>query len=195
MSLDIWLSTGEEVSVGGKNLIMRPLPLSKLRKISAWLREAATEEVMGVIREQKKDANPFRMAASLMSKINMTDLCMELFATPKDLEGELVNPGLTREFFEEHVDLPTARRVIGTFIKVNELEETLKNLQSLPVVRQIMEALTLTFGQPFLSSLQRSTDLLPGRSAGSPSPRSTDTLRDAVSETLENGPEKPQVIQ
>jgi len=194
-ALDVWLGLGKKVQVGGKEFVLMPLPLSRLRKIGDWLQNATLDEVKDVVREAKATSDPWKSVAAILKRIDIHDVVFHLFADPKDTEGTQVNPEITKEFLEEYLDTPTVRRIFKAFIEVNELEETIKNLSDLPGARRLMEALTITFGLPFLNSLQQSMGFDPNRSESSPVPRSTDISRDAITESLESGPKKPQPIQ
>lgn len=191
MSLDVWLRKGEKVQIGGRELILMPLPLSRLVEIGHWLEENCNEVVQDVIEELrggKEAPNPLGLVTKVLLKVNTSQVAMEIFArSRKPGTKELLNTDLTVEFFEEYLDTPAAQELFRKFIKVNQLEDLIKNLWSLPIVKKVIEAGALVYGIPFLSSLQQSTDSVQSKSEGSHSHKSMDTSQPATSDEQEAG--------
>jgi len=175
-SMKFWLELGEEVAVGNRKLRLMPLPLSRLRRLADSLDETVQNKIKQIAKAGETP-DLWGFIASLLRSVDAVGACHSLFSSPIDPDtGKPVNPDLTREFFEEYLDTPTLRRIVRAFIKVNELEETVKNLSDLPGMQKILEALVTTFGLASLKSLQQSMDSVPSRSGDSPSPRSISTL-------------------
>lgn len=192
MSLEKWLSTGKKVSVGGRELIMMPLPLRKLHGLGVWLETTTREQFLSRLKEPDALQDPFIVLKEILVKVDLSDLCMEIFST-KDPAGKLINEGISEEFFDEYLDAPTVKNLVKAFVEVNEIEEIIKNLSSLPIVKGMVEAMSLTFGLPFLKSLLPSTDSAQTQSEGSLSRRSTDTSRPDGKDTQENPSQPAQV--
>jgi hypothetical protein len=188
MSLDVWLSRGKKVNIGGRDLIMMPLPLSKLVAIGNWLEETCNDvvaDILGEIRKGKEAPNPLALVTKVLLRIDMSQTALIIFESPKDpLTRSPVNKDLTREFFEEYLDIPTSKDLFLKFIEINQIEDLIKNLQSLPMAKKLIEIWTLTFGIPYLSSLQQSMVSPQDKLEGSLSHKSTDTLTPATSEEL-----------
>lgn len=189
--LEVWLARGAKVTVGGRELILMPLPLSRLHSMAAWLEVNANDvvqEVLATMSTSKKNPNPFEMVSKVLLRINVSEVVFELFCWPKNPEtGELLNSSLTKEFFDDYLDVPTAHEIFQKLVQLNELGALLKNLQSLPVIKKLWEAATLTYGIPFLNSFQLSTDFPLNKQENSPFPKSTDMSQPATTETLGNG--------
>jgi len=174
MSLDVWLSTGKKVSIGGKEFVVMPFPLGRLRSVMDGLQK----EVEQTLRESAKKQDtgsfdPFEFIAEVLKRIDAVKVVYNILAEPKDpFTNEVVNKDLSREFIDAYLDLPTLRKFIVTFVEVNELEETLKNLQSLPGIKALLDSTATIFGVGLLSTLQPNTGSVPSRSDGSPSLKS-----------------------
>jgi hypothetical protein len=151
-----------------------------------WLDMTAKGVLLEALKEEKTPG-PWGMVADILKQVNVYDLCMEIFDTKHPETGEPINKGLTLEYLQEYLDTPSARKVILTFIEVNELEEALGNLQSLPVVGSLMEALKSTFGLPFLTHLQTSTDSPQTQLEDSHSRNSTSISEDSTGGTPASG--------
>jgi len=199
MSLAIWLKVGQKVTVGGRELYMMPLPLRKLYGIGDWIEEQSK----GVLSEVASDVspgksiNPLVIISKVMTKIDVSELAVIIFNFPKDPDsGNLINPPTDKAFFDEYLDIPTAHQLFIKFIEMNQLEELVKNLRSLPVVKKLMEAASLTYGIPFLNSLPNATTSNRTQLEGSQSPKSTNSSRqeDLGSQLLgETLPKSPMV--
>lgn len=190
-SLDVWLKSSRKVTVGGRELFMMPLPLTKLYAIGRWLELNANDVVKETITatEPGEIPNPMVLVARVLLKVDVNEIALQIFSLPKNPDnGEQVNKGLTKEFFDDYFDMPTAQLVFKEFVELNDIGNLIKNLQSLPVVKKLMEASSLTFGIPFLNSLRLSTDSNPNKLEGSPSPKSTDLSP----QTTEGSSEKNQ---
>ena len=167
---------------------MMPLPLSRLYSIGTWLETNATDVIKETIAATRSGEvpNPMTLVARVLLRVDVSELVLNILTLPKNPEtGKQINEGLTREFFDDYLDVPTAQDLFKQFIELNDLENLIKNLQSLPVVKKLMEASSLTFGIPFLSSLQQSTDSTQNKSEGSHSPKSTDSSTPTTVESLE----------
>lgn len=185
MSLEVWLKKGKSITVGGRELLMMPLPLTKLFSIGSWLEENSNEVIHETIKstEPGKVPNPLVLVTKVLNKVDTSELALTIFSYPKNPEtGELLNKGLSKQFFDDYFDIPTAHEAYKLFVELNQLEELIKNLQSLPVIKKLMEAASLTFGIPYLSSLQQNMDSTQSASEGSRSRKSTDTLGETTLE-------------
>jgi hypothetical protein len=190
--LEIWLQQGKEIQVGPKTLLLLPTPLYKLRNVTKWLDETTKGVLLEALKDGDKDLTPWGIMAGVVREVDMTELCLRIFERKNPQTGEVINAGIDKEFFEEYLDTPTARRIILAFIEINEIEDAIKNLQSLPVVRSLMEVLKSTFGLPFLKHLQENTDSGRGTSEGSASHKSSSTSVEQFSDTQESGQKKSQ---
>jgi hypothetical protein len=201
MSLDVWLKRGKTVNVGGRDLVMLPLPVTRLFKVMYWLEENANDVIRDTIQttEPGKVPNPMVLVTRVLAKVDMSQVIFDVLIYPKNPDTKKpINEGLTKEFVEEYLDIPTANALVKAFVQLNEIEDIIKNLQSLPVVKKLMEAASLTFGIPYLSSLQQSTGSAQTQSEGSRSLKSTDTLEPDIIEKQGLGkpsPEKPTLLQ
>lgn len=178
MSLEIWLKRGQKVTVGGRDLYLMPLPLQRLYGIGEWIEEQSKGVLNEAVAEIEpgKSINPLVIISKVMAKIDVSELAVIIFALPKDPEtGKPINPPLTKEWCDSYIDIPTAHELFMKFIAMNQLEELIKNLRSLPVVKRLMEAADLTYGIPFLNSLPRNTDLNQTQLGGSLSHKSTNS--------------------
>lgn len=186
---DVWLKSGRKVTVGGRELILMPLPLTRLYKVLDWLEEASKDVIKETITAESKEIpNPLILIGRVLNKVDMPVLINEIFSAPKDPDTrEPLNKGISKEFFEEYLDIATAHKIAKAFFEINELGDILKNLQSLPLVKELNKAASLTFGIPSLNSLQQSMDTPQSKQEGSLSPKSTDSLTPANSEELESG--------
>lgn len=191
MSLDVWLKKGTKVEVGGRELILMPLPLSKLMAIGHWLEDNTNDvvhELLSTLRKGESIPNPLNWVAKILLRVNVSEVALTMFETPKDpMTGKKLNDKLTVEFFDEYLDAPTAKEIFEKFVKVNQLEELVKNLSSLPIIKKLIEAGTLAFGIPFLNSLQQSTVSAQTKSEGSPSLKSTDMSEPVITEGQARG--------
>jgi len=184
--LDRWLSRGKKVVVGERELILMPLPLSALVDVGDWLEENCNEVVQEAIHLAEGGVNPLSLVYRVILRADTAEICLRLF-TRKKPDGTLVNEGLTKEFFFDSLDVPTAHNIFNAFVEINEIDGLLKNLQSLPVVREVLTSMGSTFGLPFLNILQQSTGSTQKTSEGSQSHRSTGTLTEPSSEKQEGG--------
>jgi hypothetical protein len=185
MSLEVWLQRGRKVEVGGRELYMMPLPLTQLFSVGKWLEENSGDVLQETIKntEPGKVPNPLVLVTRVLMKVDMSEVALKIFSYPRNPDTkECLNGELTKDFFDEYLDIPTAHRLFNDFIALNQLEELLKNLQSLPVIKKLMEAASLTFGIPYLSSLQQSTDSTPNGLEGSHSHKSMDSLEQTILE-------------
>ena len=191
MSLEVWMKKGTKITVGGRELILLPLPLSNLIAIGHWLEDNCNDVVQEIVVDLKKGEqapNPFSLIAKVLLRVNVSQIALVMFDSPKDpLTKKKLNDGLTVEFFEEYLDIPTAHELFNKFVEINQLEDLIKNLSRLPLVKKLIEAGTLAYGIPFLNSLQPSTVSAPKESEGSLSHRSMDTSTPATSEEQEAG--------
>jgi len=189
MSLEIWLARGREVRIGGRKLRLMPLPLSRLHVVGNWLNENCREVVRDLIATQTTQTpDPFAMITQVLLRVDVAEVAYQLFSTSKDPEtGKPINEGLTKEFFEEYLDVPAAHELFKIFIEVNEVPDLLKNLQRLPMVQALTEISMTTLGLPYLSSLRLSTASTQRKSEGSQSLKSTDSLEGATTGTPETG--------
>lgn len=176
-SLDVWIQKGKKVTIGGRELIMMPLPLTRLFKVVNWLEENSNEVIKEAVKAESKEIpNPMVLIVRVINKIDLSAVALEVFSFPKDPDtGEPLNKGLTREFFETYLDIPTAHTLVKTFGQLNEVEELIKNLRSLPIVKGVLELTSPIFGIPFLNSLHQSISSPQSKPEGSPSLKSTDS--------------------
>ena len=194
MSLEVWLSTGEKVTVGGRELHLMPLSLSRLRKYGEILQNRTTPVYLETVTKGDQLDIMVLVGKVIKDLEFLGDMCFEMFSSFKDPDsGELLNQNLTREFFTEYLDPPSLRKIVVGVIKVNELEETIKNLFDLPGAREFMRALIPVFGLGLLNSSLQSTDSVPSRSEGSRSPSSTGTSPPTTTDSPGGGPEKEAV--
>lgn len=196
MSLEIWLASGKTVTIGGKEFTMMPFPLGRLRSIM----DGFQKEVEQTLQEsaKKQDAgsfDPFKFIAEVLRRIDAVKVVHNILAEPKDpFSGEKVNPDLNVEFIETYLDLPTLRKLIVTFVEVNELEETLKNLQSLPGIKALLDSTATIFGVGLLSTLQPNTGSVPSRSDDSPSLKSMPISEPSMPELPDSPEEKVETL-
>jgi hypothetical protein len=194
MSLDVWLSRGKKVQIGGRELIMMPLPLSKLKQIGHWLEDNCDDlvrEVRAEIRAGGTAPNPLGMVTRILLKVNVAETVFEIFSLPKDpVTREPINKDISLEFFEDYLDIPTSNSVYTAFVELNQLEKLIKNLQSLPIAKDLMTAGMSTFGIPFLNTLLQNTDSAQKTSGGSPIPKSTDISEQRTSSEQDLGSSK-----
>jgi hypothetical protein len=202
--LEIWLQQGKEIQVGPKTLLLLPTPLFKLRGVTRWLDDTTKGVLLEAMKTGDKDLSPWGIMAGVVREVDVPELCVRIFERKNPQTGEPINSTwkpyvpwiprwgrwipLDKAFFEEYLDTPTARRIVLAFIEVNDLEEALKNLQSLPVVSNLMEVLKSTFGLPFLTYLAKSTGSSPGTSEGSAFPKSSSTSGEHSIGIQESGP-------
>jgi hypothetical protein len=177
-NIDVWLSRGKKVELGGRELTMMPLPLSKLRGVQAVLEEKIYERTHELVEDQKRSPDAMQFIADILKSMDFVDMTYHILADPKrpDDSGP-INPGLTKQFVEDYLDTPTLRKLVLTFIEVNELEEVVKGFMSLPGVTKLVEVLMTTFGTTFLASFSRNSISTAGRSQNSPIHSSQDTLQ------------------
>ncbi len=164
---------------------MMPLPLKRLYSVGGWLEKNANEVIRETIAgmKEKNPPNPITLVSRVLARVDVSQLLCDIFSMPKDPEtGKQLNPDLTKGFFDEYLDVPTGHKLFLDFVEINDVEQLIKNLQSLPAVKRLMEAGSLAFGIPFLNTLQQNTDSAQMKSEGSPSPRSIDTLQQATIE-------------
>ena len=191
MSLDLWLSRGKKVQVGGRELIMMPLPLVRLKQIGHWLEDNCDELVQEVRKEVRAGGSvptALSMVTRILLKVNVTEVIFGIFSLPRDpITKEQVNKDISVEFFEEYLDIPTSHAIYLAFVELNQLEKLVKNLQSLPIAKELMTAGMSTFGIPFLSSLQQSTGSPQKTSEGSPTHKSIDTSEQHITREQDPG--------
>jgi hypothetical protein len=173
---------------------MMPLPLQRLIGIGEWLEENCAEvvhEMISNVNGGAESPNPMVLVTRVLGKIDVAQLALNIFSYPKDPDTmEPLNPKLSKEFYVEFLDIPVAHKLFKDFVEINDIGELIKNLQSLPVVRKIMEAANLTFGIPYLNTLLANMDSTQKMSEGSPSLKSTPTSsREDIAE-MEFGEEK-----
>lgn len=201
MSLETWINQGRKVSVGGKELVMMPLPVVRLFRVLNWLENNANEVVRDTFRDAEpgKIPSPMSLVTRVFGKVDMTQLVFDILSIPKDPDtGESINKGLTKEFIEDYLDIPTAHKLVQVFVEINDVPGIIKNLQSLPVIKKLTEAASLTFGIPYLNSLHQSTVSTPSASEGSHSHKSMDTSEHVSTEGQDLGKtiqEKPTLLQ
>jgi hypothetical protein len=189
MSLEKWLARGRKIMIGGKEFILMPLPLKRLYEVGVWLSENCNDVVQEVLASKNiKNINPMDMATKVLLRVDMSVIAYDLLIRAKNPEtGKSINDGLTREFLDEYLDTVAAQEFVKTFVEINELPNLIKNLQRLPVVQELMEIASSTFGRPYLNSLLPNTDSTQTLSEGSRSPKSTDTSTAATSNEQESG--------
>lgn len=189
MSLDVWIKKGKKVTVGGRELTMMPLPLTRLFKIVGWLEENSNDVIKSALdRESKEIPNPMVLIVRVFNKIDLSEVALDIFSFPKDPDtGEQINKNLTKEFFDIYLDIPTAHTLVKMFGQLNEVEEIIKNLQSLPIVKGVLEMMSPIFGIPFLNSLQQNMGSHQSKPEGSHSLKSTDSSTPVNIEGLEAG--------
>lgn len=183
-ALDVWLKRGKKIEVGGKSLWMMPLPLSKLYPVFDWIEENATDVVNDFVKsaEPGKAPNPLVLVTRVLSRVDLPSLAANIFSFPKNPDtNQPLNEVLTKEFFDDYLDIPTAQNLVQMFMDLNDLPNLIKNLQSLPVTQKVMEAASLTFGIPYLNSLLANTGLTQSKLEGSPSRKSIDSSKQSVS--------------
>ena len=198
MSLKVWLESCGKVEIGGKEVHIAPLPISRLRKVAEYLGEKTEAKFVDLIRSQQLNPNAMRFVSELLSSLDVSEIVYNLLTTSKDPDtGETINGWLTKDWLEEYLDAPAVKRIYIEFVKINELEEILKNLQSLPVARRLLENLTSTFGIALLSSLQPNMDSTPLPSVDSQYHRSMDTSEPTIagSESRTDSTKVKEVIQ
>lgn len=190
-SLDKWLERGKEVQIGPKTVTILPLPLATLIDCMDQFQITVGAALHTL---QSDDPEPFsKLLVNTLRLFDTSELCLKLFSYFKDFEGKPINQEIDKAFLDQWLDMPTVRQIIGKFIEVNELAETLKNLEGLPGVSQLLETLTTSIGIGFLNSLRQNMGSLPGRSEEQPSPKSMDTTADSSSEPPANGPDSPAI--
>lgn len=189
MSLEKWLARGRKITIGGREFTMMPLPLKRLHEVGIWLTENCNDVVQEVLSARElKAVNPMDMATKVLLRVNVSEIVFDLLSKPKNPDtGESINTGLTLEFIDEYLDPPTAQEFVTKFVEINELSNLVKNLRRLPVVQQLMDVASSTFGLPYLNSLLPNTDSTPTLSEGSHSPKSTVTSTAATSREQEGG--------
>lgn len=190
--LDVWLQTGRKVNVRGRELILMPLPLKHL-KIALESIESVTKDFVKdfVIKADRGELDFMSIARDVLNSFNSTDVAYSVFMLSKDPEtGASLNKDLTKEWLEDNLDLPTMRRLIVEFVEVNEIEDTLKKAQDLPMLKGVVDALMMTYGIALLKSSPQSMDSHPDKSEISPSPKSTDTANPDTGDTQEKNTER-----
>lgn len=194
--LQDWLETGKPVKIGGREFILVPVPFSRLKNVAKRVEDRVSTEYREILRKPAEKVDLPGFIQGFVKTIDFVDLIYHLLADPKNPEdGTPVNAEVSKEFIDNYLDTPTLRRFILTFIQVNELEETLKNLCGLPGVKEAVEGLMATFGLALLNSLRTSTVSPLDRSQPSPFPKSTDTSPDTSTDRPESGPEKGPMVQ
>ena len=167
-----------------------PLPLAKLISVIAWLEENANDVVLEVVKSGQPNniPNPMVLITKVMSRVNFPEVVYDVFSYPKDPDTkEPINKKISKEFFEEYLDIPTAHHLVKEFAAINQVEELIKNFQSLPITKKAMEAVSIMFGIPYLNSLQQNTVSTQTPSEGSQSHKSTDTSKPITSAAPESG--------
>ena len=101
MSLDVWLKKGEKIQIGGRELILMPLPLSRLVEIGHWLEENAGG-VQDIILEEYRSVgevpkNPLWLVAKVLLRVDTSQVALEILGrTKKPGTKELLNPEIGR---------------------------------------------------------------------------------------------------
>lgn len=168
--------------------MLMPLPLNRLHSVLKWMETNSVDVIREVVAASEENTvpNPMMLVARVLLRVDVPEVAFNIFSGPKDPEtGEQINKGLSKEWFEEYLDAPTAKMCFEKFVEINDIENLIKNLQSLPVVKKLMEVSSLTFGIPFLNSLRQSTDSAQTKPEGSPSLKSTDSLTPITDGNLE----------
>lgn len=186
-ALELWLQQGKPINIGPKEFLLFPTPLAEFSKVQKWI-DGTTKDMLIEALKNQETPSPWGLIADVLKQADVYDLCLGVFATRHPDTDEPINKGLTREYLEKYLDTPTTQKIIFAFIEINDLGEALKNLQRLPMVGSLMEALKSTFGLPFLTHLAANTDLPISKSGGSVSPRLSNTSGDATGDTQESGP-------
>lgn len=185
-ALELWLQQGRPIPIGPKEFFLFPTPLAEFSKVQKWI-DGTTKDMLIKALEEKDTPSPWGLIADVLKQADVYELCLSLFSTRHPETDEPINKGLTREYLEKYLDTPTTQKIILAFIEINDLGEALKNLQRLPMVGSLMEALKTTFGLPFLTHLAANTDSLTGKSEGSVSPKLSNTSGGATGDTQEIG--------
>lgn len=188
-ALELWLQKGKPINIGPKEFILFPLPLTEFSKVQNWI-DGTTKDVLLEALKDEKTPSPWSLIADVLKQVDVYELCLSVFSTRHPETDETINKDLTREYLERYLDTPTIQKIILEFIKINDLEEAIKNLQRLPMVGSLMEALKSTFGLPFLTHLATSTDSPLGKSEGLASPKSSNTSGVATGDTQASGPQE-----
>lgn len=189
--LELWLQEGRKIRIGPKEFYLMPMPLSKFRYFRDWL-DTTTKDVILQALKEEKNPGPWSLVIDVVKQVDIYDFILKAFDRKDPDTGEPINKGLNREYLEEYLDTPTTRKIIFTFIEVNDLEEALKNLQRLPMVNQILEAVKQTFGLPFLKHLDMNMASVQPTLEGSASPKSASTSEAASEGTPESGPQQEE---
>ena len=191
MSLDKWLARGKPIMIGGREFLVMPLPLTRLHELGIWLETNCKEVVREFFADAKAEKpNPLVMVSKVLMRVDTAEVIHNLLITPKNPETREPINSVTLDFISEYLDVPSAHEFYTAFVEVNDLESLLKNLQRLPIVKNLMEAASLTFGIPFLSSLEQSTVSHQKRSEGLPSRKSTATSAPVSTGAQEAGKSK-----
>src|ERR1700733_4833802 len=165
-----------------------PLPLKRLMGVVKWLEVNSEDVIHDTIKNSKPGEipNPLVLVTRVLGKVNVSKIALDIFTYPKDPETrEPINKGLDERFFDDYLTIPTAHKLVNEFVEMNDLPNLIKNLQSLPVIKKITEAMQLTFGIPYLNFLQQSTGSTQGKSEGSHSLKSTDiSTHSTIAETV-----------
>lgn len=190
MSLEVWLQLGKPVTIGGKEMLVMPLPLPRLREAIVEFDKRIWEMFKEMREDKVETPNLMQFIVDIINSFDTTELAYKLLTIPKNPETNRPVNDVTKEFLDEYLDIPSMRKLMVTFVEVNEIEGLIKNLQSLPMLKKLMEAATTTYGVKFLNFLQQNTASNLGRSQNSLSPRSTDTSVPDTTGTPESGPEQ-----
>lgn len=186
-ALELWLQQGRPINIGPKEFILFPTPLTELSKVQKWI-DGTTKDMLLEALKDEKTPSPWGLIADVLKQADVYELCLNMFSTRHPETDEPINKELTRVYLERYLDTPTTQKIVLTFIEINDLGEALKNLQRLPMVGSLMEALKSTFGLPFLTHLATSTDSPLGTSGGLVSPKSSNTSEAAIGDTQASGP-------
>ena len=186
MSIETWLATGKKAPLGPMDVYVMPLPLDKLREIAVVLQEKVHEELVTILKKQQEAPDAFMFIGEVLGKIDAVDIVYSLLSEPAYPDGKAVNKDLTRDHVKRYLDAPTIRGLFNVFVEVNELEELIKNLQSLPWASHLWEALTMTFGISLSNFLLPNMGLLPGKLESSLSHKSTGTSEPGISGTTQS---------
>jgi hypothetical protein len=197
--LQLWLARGRKISIGGRELLLMPLPLSRLADLGDWLEKNSNDvvqEAIAAMSTSDKVPNPLELITSVLLRIDTAAIAYEIFTAVKHPEtGKSVNEDLTIQFFQDYLDVVVGKEVVLNFIEVNQLDDLIKNLSRLPTVKKLFEIVSTSIGLPYLNSLHQSMASTPSPSEGTHSPKSTDTLMGDTSAEQEGGaPKKPQPI-
>lgn len=183
-SLGKYCETGKKESIGGKEVVIMPLPISRLKKIAGYLQDHVDAHLTEMLASQKENPNIMQMVVDVLTAMDVCEIVFHALTTVKNPEtGQPFNGDVTKEWLEDYLDIPTIQRLVPVFIEVNELESLIKNYQRLPLLGQIVESLKATFGIALLTSLPANMVSQLERPESSPSLSSMDSSEASTGET------------